>query len=279
MTSVAIHTMARMELPQCYALREEAWLLSRGRPDGSGKNEDVAAIVDGSDGTTLVIADGVGGSTNGQRAANETVCLVARAAAKADAEGLRSAIVDAIEDAHQRIRTIGQTTLTIVTIRGSELRTYQVGDSAAFVIGQRGKLRHKTTSHSPVGYAVESGVIDHREALVHEELHLVSNVLGAGDMNLELSSNRALRARDTVLVASDGLLDNVYLDEIIEIVRAGPLGDAARKLTQRSIERMARTDRSPSKPDDLSFIVFRRGRGGARAQGANGSANDPGSAV
>jgi serine/threonine protein phosphatase PrpC len=62
-----------------------------------------------------------------------------------------------------------------------------------------------------------------------------------------------------VLVASDGLMDNVHVDEIIEIVRKGPLKDAVFALIELAGERMKKaTGGQPSKPDDLSVILFRK---------------------
>ena len=68
-----------------------------------------------------------------------------------------------------------------------------------------------------------------------------------------------LRPRDTVLVASDGLTDNVHLDEIVERIRKGSLADGATSLMSLATRRMARESAGfPSKPDDLSLILFRK---------------------
>jgi len=137
-----------------------------------------------------------------------------------------------------------------------------VGDSAILVVGQRGKLKLQTLSHSPVGYAVESGLLDADEALHHEERHIVSNMVGAPDMRIEVGSALALAPRDTVLLATDGLMDNLGLAEIVEIVRRGPLERAARRLAELCDERMRRPlEGQPSKPDDVTFVLFRRAAG------------------
>jgi serine/threonine protein phosphatase PrpC len=145
----------------------------------------------------------------------------------------------------------------VVELEAGRLRTYHAGDSMILVVGQRGRRKLQTVSHSPVGYAVEAGVLDEGDALHHDELHLISNMVGADDMRIEMGSPRALAPRDTVLLASDGLLDNVHLEEIVELVRRGPLADAARRLVEKSRARMAGLDPGPSKPDDTTFILFR----------------------
>jgi serine/threonine protein phosphatase PrpC len=147
----------------------------------------------------------------------------------------------------------------VVTIEGIAVRSYQIGDSQAMVVGQRGRVRLQTAVHSPTGFAVEAGFLGQREALHHEERHLVSNFLGATDMRIDIGAEVGLQPRDTVLLASDGLMDNVHFDEIVERIRMGPLDLAQQKLVALARRRM--TDDSsaqPSKPDDLSVILFRK---------------------
>ena len=117
----------------------------------------------------------------------------------------------------------------------------------------------QTTAHSPTGFAVEAGFLDQRDALHHEERHLVSNFLGTSDMRIDMGTGVELRPRDTVLLASDGLTDNVHLDEIIERIRKGPLTEGARAVASLARHRMANgASKQPSKPDDLSLILFRK---------------------
>jgi serine/threonine protein phosphatase PrpC len=157
------------------------------------------------------------------------------------------------------------TTLAVAEIQGDRMRPYHVGDSLILLVGQRGKLKLESVSHSPVGFAVEAGVLDRREALHHEDRHLVSNILGAPDMRIEIGSERALAARDTLLLASDGLSDNLHVREIAERIRRGPVGEAAEALAATARRRMfdPRED-EPSKPDDLTLLVFRRQPGSVR---------------
>ena len=68
-------------------------------------------------------------------------------------------------------------TATVITIEGLHARSYQIGDSEAMIVGQRGLIKLQTLPHSPTGFAVEAGFLDEREALHHAERHLVSNFL------------------------------------------------------------------------------------------------------
>ena len=77
-------------------------------------------------------------------------------------------------------------------------------------------------------------------------------------MRMEIGSKIPLAPLDTLLVASDGLFDNVLPDEIVEIIRTGPVGEGAAALCQLARKRMANGEKDkPSKPDDFSAILFR----------------------
>ncbi len=234
-------------------------------PDKGGDNEDtVAAIPYGTDAVVLVIADGAGGLP-GARRASETAVTVLGSSLRdpaGDSVLLRTAILDGIEAANQAVLDIANgsaTTLTVVTIEGRTVRMYQIGDSEAMIVGQRGLIKAQTMVHSPTGFAVEAGFLDQRDALHHEDRHLVSNFIGTNDMRIDVGTIVELKVRDTVLLASDGLTDNIHIDEIVEFMRKGPLDDAIDAIVHRALRRMAVESKTlPSKPDDLSLILFRK---------------------
>ena len=65
---------------------------------------------------------------------------------------------------------------------------------------------------------------------------------------------------DRFLLASDGLWDNLSLDEIVQTVRKGQLTDAGQALADAASGRMARPrEGKPSKPDDLTLVAWRSG--------------------
>ena len=98
---------------------------------------------------------------------------------------------------------------------------------------------------------------DEREALHHPKRHYLNNMLGDPAFWLEKHEAK-LAARDTVLIASDGLWDNLYVSEIIEIIQSGELEASAQTLAETAISRMTNVQEGlPSKPDDLTFVLFR----------------------
>ncbi len=240
-------------------------------PGKEGVNEDGALVAsltqrDG----VLAVADGLGGGPAGETAARillETLagaCAALGESAAGDPEdGLREELLKSVDAADRRIRSLGvgaAATLVAAEIHGESLRPYHVGDAHLLVVGRRGRIKRLTVAHAPVSYAVEAGYLDQDEALLHEDRHLVSNVVGAGDMRIEVGSPLSLAPFDTLLLASDGLFDNLTVDEIVESARKGPLLEGASALFARARERMrGPAAGQPSKPDDLTFLLFRRG--------------------
>lgn len=234
-------------------------------PDKLTENEDTVAVIPyGPGAAVLVVADGAGGLPAGKRASLTAVKALATSlqVAMTHTMLLRTAIISGIEDANAAVLALGNgsaTTLTVITIEGRLARSYQVGDSEAIVIGQRGRIKLQTTAHSPTGFAVEAGFLDEREALHHVDRHLVSNFIGTTDMRIDVGAEVTMDLRDTILVASDGLMDNVHVDEIVNCVRKGPQHKAMDTVVALAAERMRqRKAGQPSKPDDLSVILFRK---------------------
>jgi serine/threonine protein phosphatase PrpC len=232
-------------------------------PDKSGDNEDAAAIIQTDEDTLiLVIADGVGGLPSGAQASNILIKKIKDACKDYQEQGLelRDAILSGIEKANNEIINLNAgsaTTLAAVVIQKSFIRTYHVGDSAIMVVGQRGKLILENVLHSPTGYAVESGMMTEDEALLHKDRHIVSNVIGTRDMHISMSVPIKLKKFDTLLLASDGLIDNIDKSTIMEIIRKGNLSDCLNRLLKLTNQRMTSGDPA-YKPDDTSCILFRR---------------------
>ncbi len=244
-----------------------ACAFTRRAPGKQSDNEDSLGLIPCEDAAgVLVVADGLGGLPSGELASSTAVRQLSRSITGmcSDQTPLREAILDAIEQANQMIINAGAgsgTTFAAVEIENHAVRPYHIGDSEILITGQRGKVKYQTIAHSPVGYAVEAGLLEADDAIYHEERHLVSNIIGSTDMRVEIGPRIPLAPLDTLVIASDGLFDNMQVDEIVSIVRSGSLPHAAQNLVEVCQARMAQSsDVRPHKPDDLGFILFRRMR-------------------
>jgi serine/threonine protein phosphatase PrpC len=156
------------------------------------------------------------------------------------------------------LSTGAATTLAVVELTRNTIRPYHVGDSLILLVGGRGKVKLQTIPHSPVGYGVEAGLLDEGEAMHHEERHLVSNVVGCPAMRIEIGPTLNLAPRDTLLLSSDGLADNLHVSEIAQRIRGGNLLQAAERLVADATHRMEHpSSEHPSKSDDLTLLAFR----------------------
>jgi serine/threonine protein phosphatase PrpC len=243
----------------------EVAIYSRRSPTKLSPNEDAAAVLaTGEDSAVLAVADGLGGAPAGQQASSIAVESLVQSIRDAATEGreVRTGILDGFERANDEVLRLGLgagTTLTAVEVQGHSVRPYHVGDSFVLLTGGRGKLKMQTISHSPVGYGIESGLLDERTAMYHEERHVISNVIGSNVMRIDVGTPQTMARRDTLVLATDGLSDNLHTGEIVDRARRGRLADVARRLADVARSRMEGgegTD-NPSKPDDLTFLVFR----------------------
>jgi len=232
-------------------------------PDKESVNQDAVALLpQGEQAGVLVVADGLGGLPTGEKASAQAIeSLRQSLSSTAGDRGLRERILDGLQRGNEAILAAGlgsATTVVVIEISAGVLRSYHAGDSAALVTGRQGKLKHHTIAHSPVGYAFEAGTLDEKTAMFHRDRHMISNVMGAADMSIDLGPEIELSTRDTVVLASDGLFDNLYVAEIVEIIRKGPLEGAARELRELCRARMLeQLPDQPHKADDLSFVLFR----------------------
>lgn len=79
-------------------------------------------------------------------------------------------------------------------------------------------------------------------------------------MHIQIGPSILLARRDTVLVVSDGLFDNLRLEEIARSLCKGPLLKSTSQRIQQAQQRMQNsTADQPSKPGYLMAITYRPG--------------------
>jgi PPM family protein phosphatase len=233
---------------------------SKKSPLNDSFNEDALAIFALNEGYVLAIADGAGGYPKGEEAAAKILTNLKNCFEDKDfaIDNLRAHIVDTIDQTNKELLAAGigaRTTLTLCEVVKNRARCYQVGDSAALICGQKGKLKYRSTAHSPVGYGIEAGLIDEKEALNHPDLHYISNLLGESEMKIEIGPEIELNPNDSIFLASDGIFDNFSQDQVIEFIRRGNMQEISARLLGE-IDRHI-YQKEESKKDDISFILFK----------------------
>lgn len=234
---------------------------SRG-PHRTDANQDSCALLElDPHSGVLLVADGMGGHAAGELASRCAIEAMVREVIDTHQQGglIRTGILNGFEQANQAVQQLGVgagTTLAVLEIAHGYGRAYHAGDSVVLIVGSHGKRKLVTTSHSPVGFGLEAGLIHEDEAMSHDERHLVLNSVGCPQMRIEIASAVKLARQDTCILASDGLTDNQPESEIVDRLRKGPLEAAVERFARETQRRMT-AGIAPSKPDDLTLVVAR----------------------
>ena len=214
----------------------------------------------------VVLADGVGGQPGGGNASELAVQVLVDRFKNVNDEQIsmdvfRGGVLDAFERANVEIQQLGNgsaTTLTALTIVDNSIRVFNVGDSSTMICGGKGRVKFENTAHSPTGYAIAAGILHSDDALHHDERHLISNIVGTPEMHIDMGPVQKISPRDRVVVASDGLWDNMYVNEVNRASRVVPIYKAAGIISRTCRLRMLREGgQLPGHADDLSFVVIR----------------------
>ncbi len=235
-------------LCQCHPLREP--------------NQDSCLCLDlGPNGLLLAVADGMGGHRHGQLASRLALESIEEQVIQSleDERGLRVGVMDGFELAQTRVQDLGSgagTTLVVATIDQEGLRSFHTGDSMALLLGGRGLIKLQTLDHSPTAYALRAGLIEESELLSHPDRHVLLSAIGHPGLQIDVGPAVPLAVQDTLLLASDGLTDNLTTDEIVRLTSRGTPGEICAILGERSRATMLASDER-GKPDDLSLMLFR----------------------
>jgi protein phosphatase len=184
------------------------------------RNHTDGYITLGSQGSLLIVADGMGGTNAGEVASAIAIDTVSKAftpqaAKEADNDERRQALLTrAIRDADKAINrhmvdhpeTAGMgTTIVVCWIYGDKAYTAWCGDSRCYLYNDKG-LKPLTKDHSYVQELIDKGVITEEEAFTHPDNNVITRGLGDFDSPCIPDLNITdIHAGDTVLLCSDGL--------------------------------------------------------------------------
>jgi PPM family protein phosphatase len=218
---------------------------------------------------TYAVADGMGGRQFGQVASlvaimkgwdlggdeikwtvkvNETESEDLRQKAEVLFKLLNHALHDEVRE-NPRMTGMG-TTLTLCYTTGREIFVMHAGDSRAYVHRGNGVIR-LTRDHNMAQFLIDRGVAKAGSPETEKMKHVLTNVLGGADQHLVVDvRHERLEDKDTVMVCSDGLYENIPDDEIASVLgSAASAEDACKALEQLALDRGGR--------DNLTVIVAR----------------------
>ena len=196
-------------------------------------NQDRAAVVVAEDAAMLLVFDGMGGHSDGARAAETALKVVQDIFTSArlpilDPQGF---LYMALARAHDEVVSLGQdvavdfrprATCAICLVQEGGSFWAHIGDSRIYQI-RREKVLTRSRDHSHVEVLIQEGAITEEEALDHPMRNFVECCLG-GDApipDMSITANMPLRSGDVLLCCSDGLWSGISDDDIGEISTPG----------------------------------------------------------
>jgi protein phosphatase len=201
-------------------------------------HDDHTRLFGGSQGKLLMVADGMGGHAEGQRASSLAVQTLAsyvlntmhwffRLEEGREAD-LHEELKTALEECQRSIERAAEaspqqkgmgTTLTMAYILWPRLYVVHAGDSRCYLL--RGdRLEQITKDHTLAQRLVDQGVLDAAEARESRWSHILWNCIGGGSHELNPDVYKAnLQIGDTLLLCSDGLTTDVPDQEINAVLQ------------------------------------------------------------
>lgn len=188
--------------------------------------------------TLFMVCDGVGGSEKGEMASDLACRSVSayyhrhRIAVSDD-----TSIHNAIAFARAEIERYGRdnpgsegmaTTLTFLHLHERGATVAHIGDSRVYHV-RNGKVRWCTRDHSYVNDLVKAGVITDEQARTHPRRNVITRALQGGDPDVQADIHHItdLAAGDYFFLCSDGVLESVDENALLEILSA-PTSDNAK---------------------------------------------------
>jgi protein phosphatase len=234
------------ELSLKISLQSDAGLVRTNNEDRGIYTRPPDSSVAEQKGTLVVVADGMGGASAGEVAADLAVRLIPEAYyASPEEPGL--ALKQSLENASREIYRTAQgdpalkgmgTTCVALAIRRSEAFMSYVGDSRLYLL-RDGKFYQLTEDHSIVSDMVRQGLLTREQARNHEERNVLSLSMGGRP---EISASgwdepMSLREGDQFLLCSDGLHDLVGDESMRLIVSEFPPDEATLRLIAAARQR------------------------------------------
>ena len=185
-------------------------------------NQDQAHIGD----RIFAVADGMGGHTGGEVAAEVAVAELALVQQLDSLDDLVSAVHQANDRVVERsrddpaLRGMG-TTLTVLGALGTaldpRLGVANVGDSRLYLF-RDDELVQLTEDHSLVEALVRDGRLTRDEAAAHPQRNILTRALGIDDKVLVDAWELMAVEGDRYVICSDGLFNEVAADRIVELL-------------------------------------------------------------
>lgn len=206
-------------------------------------NEDACYVM--VDRGVFIVADGVGGSSSGEIASRTATRFISQYVEdnpidpKWDEEEVRIYFIKCLNQTNEMILEMANqfeenngmaTTVVVSYISGSRMYVFNLGDSRAYLIRDN-EMEQITEDHTYVNNLVQRGKITAEEALIHPDRNQITKALGAEPHIYPDMFVVSLKARDFVIMCTDGLYVEVSHEDIKRIIcNANTMSDACSQM-------------------------------------------------
>jgi PPM family protein phosphatase len=212
-------------------------------------------------GALFVVADGMGGHTQGNLASEMAVNTVKDVYYQDEREEVGVALLQAMKQANSQIyhantsknpqpekdKRMG-TTCVAAVLRDETVYVANVGDSRAYIV-RDGQVKQVTEDHSVVAEQVRAGLLTPDQARGHPQSNIIYRCLGERlDVEVDLFSEQ-VQEDDLLVLCTDGLSNLVSDEELREIVQQFGLEESVYHLIEQANEHGG--------PDNITAIVVR----------------------
>jgi len=196
-------------------------------------NQDRAAIVVADDAALMMVFDGMGGHSDGARAAETGLQIVQDMFMDSklpifDPQGF---LYTALASAHDAVVNLGKevavdfrprATCAVCLVQEGGSFWAHIGDSRIYQV-RNGHVLSRSRDHSHVEVLIQEGAITEEEALDHPMRNFVECCIG-GDApvpDMSITGKQALTPGDVLLACSDGLWSGLADEDMAGIGRPG----------------------------------------------------------
>lgn len=212
-------------------------------------NQDRVSVSGDEHSFLAIVADGMGGHSDGAQAAEAAIesCLREFNSVKhpvEDPAGFLQHLIGIANDAvnnlgaHLPLELMPRTTIALALVQGGSLNWVHVGDSRAYLI-RNGKVLDRTRDHSHVEILLQEGLISEDEIAHHPLRNFVESCLGGGSElpKFRLIDEQKLQTGDVVLLCTDGLWGGLGDADLARYIHADeiPITRKLREMCEQAI--------------------------------------------
>src|SRR5690606_13523177 len=201
----------------------------------------------------MIVADGMGGHTRGEVAAQlsmQTAAALFQQAAQPRLQDPAEFLDQAVRAGHRELHRYREmhglpecprTTIVACIIQDNMAWWAHAGDSRLYLM-RRGKLITRTRDHSKVENLLNLGLITQEQCETHPERNKVLNCLGSPfEPSIEIHAQYPLRPGGVILRCSGGFWSGTEEAEMARALNEEPVLDVVPRLVRRAVQRNGAT--------------------------------------